>query len=415
MSLKIFSYPNNPRVWKAVIAGKYVGVAIETPAFQIGVDNKTKEFAEKNPVQKVPVLETPDGTIFESNAIARYVARQGDSKIYGSNPFEASLIDQWIDFAANEIELPSAAWLFPILEIVPFNKDATARAKTDIRKALEILNKHLTFRTFFVGERISLADIVVSMALYRLYKMVLDAGFRKPFTNLNRWYLTVVNQPEFKSVIGDVVLCEKMMAAKLPPKEDKPQEKPKQEKPKQEKPKPKPKPAEGDDEEPEKAPKIRSQLELLPPSKFDLDEWKRMYSNNPTRDVALPWFWEHFDADGWSIWFSDYKYNNELSKLFMTNNFVSGFIQRLDKLRKWGFGTMLIFGQEPKLEVSGCWLVRGTTLPEAELSENPDAEHFTWTKADPKDAASKKLIEDFWAWNGDFGGRAFHDEGKVFK
>jgi len=414
MSFKIYSYPNNPRVWKAVIAGKYTGVNIETPSFQIGVDNKTKEFAEKNPLQKVPVLETPDGCIFESNAIARYVARQGNSRIYGANAFEASQIDQWIDFASNEIELPSAAWLFPILEIVPFNKDATARAKSDIRKSLEILNKHLTYRTFLVGERISLADIVVSMALYRLYKMVLDAGFRKPFTNLNRWYLTCVNQPEFHSVIGDVVLCDKMMVAKLPPKEDKPKEQAK----KEEKPKPKPKPAAADDgdDEPaaEKAPKAKSALELLPPTKFDLDEWKRTYSNNDIRKVALPWFWEHFDEQGWSIWFSNYKYNDELKKLFMTNNLVSGFLQRLDKLRKWGFGSLLIFGEEPSLEVSGCWLVRGTVLPE-ELYDNPDAEHYTWTKADPKDEATKKLIEAYWSWTGDFGGKAFHEEGKIFK
>jgi elongation factor 1-gamma len=411
MSYKLYSYPNNPRVWKAVIAGKYVGVTIETPAFQIGVDNKTKEFAEKNPLQKVPVLETPEGCLFESNAIARYVARQGTS-LYGANAFEASQIDQWIDFSANEIELPSAAWLFPILEIVPFNKDATARAKSDVRKSLEVLNKHLTFRTFLVGERLSLADIVVSMALYRLYKMVLDAGFRKPFTNLNRWYLTCVNQPEFKSVIGEVVLCEKMMVAKLPPKEDKPKEQPKQ----QEKPKPKPTTEGADEDEPAaaKAPKAKSALELLPPSKFDLDEWKRTYSNLDIRKEALPWFWEHYDPEGWSIWFSHYKYNDELKKLFMTNNLVGGFLQRLDKLRKWGFGSLLIFGEEPSLEVSGCWLVRGTVLPE-ELYDNPDVEHYTWTKADPKDEATKKLIEAYWAWDGDFGGKVFHEEGKIFK
>lgn len=63
--------------------------------------------------------------------------------------------------------------MYPIFEIVPFNAEATERAKADIKKALELLNKHLTYRTYLVGERVSLADIVVSMALYRLYTMVL--------------------------------------------------------------------------------------------------------------------------------------------------------------------------------------------------------------------------------------------------
>jgi elongation factor 1-gamma len=114
-------------------------------------------------------LDAPEGPVFESNAIARYVARQG--KLYGANNYEAAVIDQWIDFASNEIELPSAAWLYPILDIVPENREATNKAKGDIRKALDILNHHLETRTFLVGERISLADIVVSMSLYRLYQL----------------------------------------------------------------------------------------------------------------------------------------------------------------------------------------------------------------------------------------------------
>ena len=72
MEQKIFSYPNNHRVWKAQIAGNFTGLQIEAPAFQIGVDNKTPEFAAKFPLQKVPALETPEGPLFESNAIARY-------------------------------------------------------------------------------------------------------------------------------------------------------------------------------------------------------------------------------------------------------------------------------------------------------------------------------------------------------
>ena len=33
---------------------------------------------------------------------------------------------------------------------------------------------------------------------------------RKPYQNVNRWFTTVVNQPQFKAVIGEFKLCEKM-------------------------------------------------------------------------------------------------------------------------------------------------------------------------------------------------------------
>lgn len=33
---------------------------------------------------------------------------------------------------------------------------------------------------------------------------------RKSYQNVNRWFTTVVNQPQFKAVIGEFKLCEKM-------------------------------------------------------------------------------------------------------------------------------------------------------------------------------------------------------------
>ena len=38
----------------------------------------------------------------------------------------------------------------------------------------------------------------------------MDDGFRKQFQNVNRWFLTMVNQPQVKAVIGEFKLCDKM-------------------------------------------------------------------------------------------------------------------------------------------------------------------------------------------------------------
>merc|ERR1719370_2034944 len=43
-----------------------------------------------------------------------------------------------------------------------------------------------------------------------LFKSVLDPAFRKPYINVTRWFTTVINQPNVKAVLGDVVLCAKM-------------------------------------------------------------------------------------------------------------------------------------------------------------------------------------------------------------
>jgi len=435
MSLTIYSYPNNPRVWKAIIAGKYNGIEINYPPFNFGVDNKTPEFLKKYPLGKVPVLETPDGPLFESNAIAHYVASLGKNRLLGNTPYESALIDQWIHYCTNEIEIPAGIWLGPVFGYLNEVPAATAAAKEDVHKALATLHAHLLHNTFLVGERVTLADIILSLHFLPLYKMLLDAEFRAPYGNTNRWFLTCMSQPEFKEVVGEVTLCEKMAVAvpketpapahpkaekKEKPKKEpkaKPEAKPKEEKKKKE---PEPKPEKEDDDikddlEEEEKPKAKNPLDFLPPSKLNLEEWKRTYSNNDTRTVAIPWFWEHFDPEGYSLYFCHYRFNNELNKLFMTCNLVSGFLQRLDKLRKYGFGTVMIHGKEPALEISGFWVFRGKEIPPEMTKECDDYDLYTWTLVDIHNPTQRSLVEDYLAWDGEFGGKGKPTEGKTFK
>ena len=55
---------------------------------------------------------------------------------------------------------------------------------------------------------------------------VLEADFRKPFVNVNRYLLTLFNQSEFKAVLGEVTFCTKAIEpAAAPAKENKKKEK----------------------------------------------------------------------------------------------------------------------------------------------------------------------------------------------
>jgi glutathione S-transferase len=75
---KLYSYAGDFRALKALIAGAYNGVAIERPEFVLGKDNVTPEFLAKSPMGKVPVLETAQGCIWESNACVAAAGRGGE-------------------------------------------------------------------------------------------------------------------------------------------------------------------------------------------------------------------------------------------------------------------------------------------------------------------------------------------------
>lgn len=139
-------------------------------------------------------METKEGNLFESNAIAYYVS---NDQLRGKNVLEQSQVIQWLSFADNEVVPAVSSWVFPVVGVVNFNKQVSwfyyqnfivtfycyfqsvERGKEDTKKLLSLLNDYLQTRTYLVGERITLADIVLSTSLLPLYQYV------NTFTQIN--------------------------------------------------------------------------------------------------------------------------------------------------------------------------------------------------------------------------------------
>lgn len=438
--LVLYTYPGNFRAFKILIAAEYNGISIDVPEFKHLVDNKTPEFLAMSPLGKVPVLKTPQGALFESNAIARYVARmRRDTELYGSTFFASAQIDSWIDFCTHELELACTMWLYPVIGYMPFHEKAYAKAKEDVLVGLKTLEAALLDKTYLVGDKMSLADITVASALLYPMKLLFEPDFIKGFPCVMRWFLTCVNQPQYQAVVGIVQLCKKEMAAptagaspnapppapaasgkkdkkekgakgkpspeeiaklkaeaaerkkNAPPKEKKQQEKKKKEKKEQA-------PAA---EQPVKEMTAKDHLAALDKAKkseFSMDAWKKLYSNcGGDYKTTMAEFWKLFDAEGWSIWTCRYKYNSENEKAFMASNAINGFIQRSGEIRKWLFGVMWVVGEEGKtpLEISGCYFMRGHDIGVLKQA-NDDAEHYNWCKVDTATESGKDLVYEMW-------------------
>merc|ERR1739844_173911 len=223
--------------------------------------------------------------------------------------------------------------------------------------------------------------------------------------NVNRWFVTLVNQPQFKKVVGEFKLCTTMAKfdakkfGELHPKDDKKAKKQQEQKPQIEK-----------KEEAPAKPKAKDPYADLPKSSFDLDEFKRTYSNNKdTLGVVMPYFWEKFDKEGYSLWKAEYI--EESPKMtFMASNLVSGMFQRLEKLSKTAFASVCILGDDGDVSISGVWIMRGQELA-FRLNEdwNIDAPSYKFEKLDPDSTETRALVGKYFAQDGDFGGKEVAD------
>ena len=164
-----------------------------------------------------------------------------------------------------------------------------------LHRAIAVVNDHLAFRTFLVNEHITLADLTVAAITQTNVAWILDPELRKKYGNIVRHMETVVNNPKLKAIFGETTYCDKPMQYAAPAKEKK---EPKPAAPKAEK-KPKPKEKEEDEEDEPSVPaepKVKNPLDDLPKSNFNLEDWKRAYSNKDTRgaDGAIEWFYQKY-------------------------------------------------------------------------------------------------------------------------
>lgn len=192
--------------------------------------------------------------------------------------------------------------------------------------------------------------------------------------------------------------------AKSEKKEEKKEEKKKEVAPKKE--------AAGGDDEPAKKPK--SELDLLPPTPFDLFNFKTFFVNHPDKggkaiDLFLngpaseefqkEWM---FDKDGWSVHHMHYEMyvdskgvRQEGNKVYHTENMVNGFLQRWEDFRKFSFGKMCVLGTEDCQEIMGVFMWRGHKVPK-ECEDHPSFEYYKRRQLDLSNADDIALVRQYW-------------------
>ena len=239
-----------------------------------------------------------------------------------------------MSFANTEVLPAVGGWFRPIVGRDPYNKKNVEDSLAKAVKSMDVLEKHLLINTFLVGERMTLADLFTAGILGRAFQYYFDAKNKKAFPNLTRWHDTITNQDVWTASATKIEEPSEQLK-NIAPKKDEPK---KEKAPAAKKEQPKAAAKEEEEEEDKPAPKPKHPLESLPKPTLILDDWKRKYSNEETREVALPWFWENFNAEEYSLWTVDYKYNDELTMTFMTSNLIgklhsSSSIQKQAKAR----------------------------------------------------------------------------------
>jgi len=161
---KVYSYPENFRALKILIAAKYGGHDVQIdPEFEFGSSNLSQAFLAKFPLGKVPSVELSSGKLLdESNSAAWLLA---PAALTGGDDRDAqSSVLRWVCLAETEVTPAACSWLYPLLGLLP-PSPTMDRGRRDLLSFLAFLNQELRLKTWLVGERITLADICLASSL----------------------------------------------------------------------------------------------------------------------------------------------------------------------------------------------------------------------------------------------------------
>ena len=125
-------------------------------------ETRTPQFLEKNPNGRVPVVELDDGNhLAESNAILWYLARGTD--FLPAPPFDQAKTLEWLFFEqySHEPYIATSRFWIHYLDAREQYADKLAEKREPGYHALRVMERHLAGRPFFVGPRMTIADVAL--------------------------------------------------------------------------------------------------------------------------------------------------------------------------------------------------------------------------------------------------------------
>jgi len=155
-------------------------------------------YLEMNPNALVPVMRDGDITMFESNAIVRYLAaRYGEGGLRPKAPKALAAAEQWMEWQQLNVVPHISAIFWNLVRVKPADRNdkAVADAGAKLTTVLAIADKRLATSTWFAGEAFSFGDIVLGGLYWRYCQ--LDCS-RPDTPNIKRWFEALQQRPAYR-------------------------------------------------------------------------------------------------------------------------------------------------------------------------------------------------------------------------
>ena len=155
-------------------------------------------FLAKNPMGLVPVLEDGTVTLFESQAILRYLAaKHGAEHLWPDDPGARAPVDQWMEWAKTSVSpviTHKIFWQFVRTTAAERDHQRIAEGETELKTLMGIAEAQIARNGWLTGPDMTLADISFGVLLYRYYTVPFE---RAELPELAAYYDRLRDRPAY--------------------------------------------------------------------------------------------------------------------------------------------------------------------------------------------------------------------------
>jgi glutathione S-transferase len=204
--MRLHVFPPSPRAIKVLAVRNYLELDCEVRVIDyFRQEQKSEAFGVINPNLRMPVLEDNDFVLWESNAIAFYLA----SKKPGAGLWPSTIRDQadvlrWLAWEdahwTNAIGILLTERVKKGLGLSPGPLDPLRLAEgiTEFEVLARILDQHLAGRSWLIGERLTIADFTVACWL----TAAKPGGYEvTQFNEISRWFDAMQRVPGWRTAL----------------------------------------------------------------------------------------------------------------------------------------------------------------------------------------------------------------------
>lgn len=161
----------------------------------------TPEYRAMNPMGLIPSLEDGDVTMFESQAILRYLGARHAEALWPADPVARASIDQWMEWSKTTVAPTVVYKIFWQLIRTPAatrDHSALSEAVASAWTIMAIAEAQLTKHDWIAGAQMTLADFTFGAQLYRYFTLPFE---RNDLPKLAAYYERLTQRPAYADTV----------------------------------------------------------------------------------------------------------------------------------------------------------------------------------------------------------------------